>query len=112
MNPEDSGPSVARVLVVDDDPAMRELCAINLKLAGIAVLEAADGKRALALARAERPDLVVTDVKMPELGGFELAEALARSRRTRRIPLIFVSGEGVVRGASARSPTSRSRSTR
>jgi DNA-binding response OmpR family regulator len=51
MNPEDSGPSVARVLVVDDDPAMRELCAINLKLAGIAVLEAADGKRALALAR-------------------------------------------------------------
>lgn len=94
MNLEDPGSAAAaRVLVVDDDAAMRELCAINLQLAGIAVLQAADGKRALALARAERPDLVLTDVKMPELGGFELAEALARSRRTRQIPLIFLSGE-------------------
>ena len=85
--------SPARVLVVDDDPAMRLLCAINLELEGLVVLEAEDGLSALARARAEKPDLVVTDVSMPRLDGFGLAEALRRDRRTRRIPLVFLSGE-------------------
>lgn len=85
--------SPARVLVVDDDPAMRLLCAINLELEGLVVLEAEDGLSALARARAEKPDLVVTDVSMPRLDGFGLAEALHRDRRTRRIPLVFLSGE-------------------
>lgn len=81
------------MLIVDDDPAMRLLCAINLELEGLVVLEAADGLSALARARSEKPDLVVTDVSMPRLDGFGLAEALRRDRRTRRIPLVFVSGE-------------------
>lgn len=83
----------ARVLIVDDDPAMRLLCSANLQLAGLDVLEAPDGRLALARARADRPDLVVTDVAMPDLDGFQLAEALRRDRRTRRIPLIFLSGQ-------------------
>lgn len=83
----------ARVLIVDDDPAMRLLCSVNLQLAGLDVLEASNGRRALARARADRPDLVVTDVAMPDLDGFQLAEALRRDRRTRRIPLIFLSGQ-------------------
>lgn len=81
------------VLVVDDDPAMRLLCSINLQLEGLTVLEAADGRAGLARARAERPDLVLTDVTMPGLDGFELAEELRRDKRTRAIPLIFLSGE-------------------
>jgi two-component system chemotaxis response regulator CheY len=85
--------NAARVLIVDDDPAIRLLCAINLELEGLVVLEAADGLTALARARAEKPDLVVTDVSMPRLDGFGLAEALRRDRRTRRIPLVFLSGE-------------------
>jgi two-component system chemotaxis response regulator CheY len=85
--------SAARVLIVDDDPAMRLLCTINLELEGLVVLEAADGLSALARARSEKPDLVVTDVRMPRLDGFGLAEALRRDRRTRRIPLVFLSGE-------------------
>ena len=85
--------SAARVLIVDDDPAMRLLCAINLELEGLVVLEAADGLSALARARSEKPDLVVTDVSMPRLDGFGLAEALRRDPRTRRIPLVFLSGE-------------------
>lgn len=83
----------ARVLIVDDDPAMRLLCSVNLQLAGLDVLEAPDGRLALARARADRPDLVVTDIAMPDLDGFQLAEALRRDRRTRRIPLIFLSGQ-------------------
>jgi len=82
-----------RVLVVDDDPNARMLCSINLQLEGLEVLEAADGRRGLARARLESPDLVVTDVAMPGLNGFELAEALRRDEGTAQIPLIFLSGE-------------------
>lgn len=85
--------SAPSVLVVDDDPVMRLLCSINLQREGMRVLEAADGRLALARARVERPDLVLTDVSMPGLDGFGLAEALRRDERTREIPLIFLSGE-------------------
>jgi CheY-like chemotaxis protein len=82
-----------RVLVVDDDSNARALCSINLLLEGLEVLEAEDGRRGLARARLESPDLVVTDVAMPGLNGFELAEALRRDENTAQIPLIFISGE-------------------
>jgi CheY-like chemotaxis protein len=81
------------VLIVDDDPAIRWLCSINLEAAGLAVREAADGRQALDRALSERPDLVLTDVRMPRLDGFQLAEALREDERTREIPLIFVSAE-------------------
>lgn len=86
----------ARVLIVDDDPAMRTLCSINLQLDGLEVLEAADGFLGLALARSERPDLVLTDVTMPALDGFQLAEALRLDEDTCGIPLIFLSGETTI----------------
>ncbi|MEX2646758.1 MAG: response regulator [Gaiellaceae bacterium] len=82
-----------RVLIVDDDPAIRLLCSANLETEGIVVLEAADGRRGLERARSEQPQLVLTDVMMPGLDGFQLAEALRRDRRTRRTPLIFLSGQ-------------------
>jgi two-component system chemotaxis response regulator CheY len=81
------------VLVVDDDPAVRLLCCVNLEAAGLAVREAADGRQALVRARRKRPDLVLTDVTMPRLDGFQLAEALRADERTREIPLIFLSAE-------------------
>ena len=81
------------VLIVDDDAATRMLCSVNLQLEGLRVLEAADGRHALTRAQDEHPDLVLTDVMMPGLDGFELAEALRRDNRTSLIPLIFLSGE-------------------
>lgn len=81
------------VLVVDDDPAIRMLCSVNLQLEGLDVLEAVDGRHGLEQARSHRPDLVLTDVMMPGLDGFQLAEALRGDERTRRVPLIFLSGE-------------------
>ena len=103
IGPSDAGRTLAdapgrnggsgRVLVVDDDPAMRLLCAVNLSAAGMRVLEAADGLEGLEQARCEKPDLVVTDVKMPVLDGFQLAARLRRDGRTRYIPLIFLTGE-------------------
>jgi twitching motility two-component system response regulator PilH len=80
-----------RVLIVDDDPASRTLCAVNLQIEGLVVLQATDGQRGLEQARSERPDLVLTEVAMRGLNGFQLAEALRCDERTRRIPLVFVS---------------------
>jgi CheY-like chemotaxis protein len=82
-----------RVLVVDDDAAIRLVCALSLELAGFEVLEAEDGPRGLERAHEGRPDLVLLDVRMPGLDGFELAEQLRRDEQTRGIPLLFLSGE-------------------
>lgn len=86
-------PDAPRVLLVDDDASVRMVCAVNLGLLGIEVLEAEDGARGFALARRECPNLVVLDVSMPGLDGFEVAELLRGHRRTRRIPFMFLSGE-------------------
>jgi CheY-like chemotaxis protein len=82
-----------RVLIVDDDASVRLVCAVNLEAEGLHVLEAADGLDALEQARRERPDLVLTDVTMPGLDGFQLTERLRRDERTRGVPVIFLSGD-------------------
>ncbi|MGZ8691562.1 MAG: response regulator [Gaiellaceae bacterium] len=82
-----------RVLLVDDDAAIRTLCSVNLRALGIDVIEAADGVEGLELVRRERPDLVLLDVAMPGLDGFEVGELVRRHRKTRHIPLVFLSGE-------------------
>ena len=79
------------VLIVDDDPAIRMLCSINLRLEGLDVLEAVDGHHGLAQARSTRPDLVLSDVMLPGLDGFQFAEALRRDECTSGVPLIFLS---------------------
>ena len=82
-----------RVLLIDDDHALRLLCAVSLRALGIEVIEAANGERGLELVRRERPDLVLLDVSMPGLDGFEVGEMVRRHRKTRHIPLVFLSGE-------------------
>jgi CheY-like chemotaxis protein len=82
-----------RVLLVDDDAAIRTLCSLNLRALGIDVIEAEDGAQGLELARRERPDLVLLDVSMPGLDGFEVGALVRRHRKTRHIPLMFLSGE-------------------
>ena len=82
-----------RVLLVDDDAAIRTLCSLNLRALGIDVIEAEDGSQGLQLARRERPDLVLLDVSMPGLDGFEVGALVRRHRKTRHIPLMFLSGE-------------------
>ena len=92
-----------RVLIVDDDPASRMLCAVNLQIEGLVVLQATDGQRGLERAQSERPDLVLTDVAMRGLNGFQLAEALRCNERTRWIPLVFISAETASAELTARA---------
>ena len=85
-------PSAAtrRVLVIDDEHAIRMLCRVNLSASGIEVLEAEDGETGLELARRERPDLVLLDVMMPGLDGWSVARELAANDDTRDIPVVFL----------------------
>jgi DNA-binding response OmpR family regulator len=79
-----------RVLVVDDERAIRLLCRVNLAASGMDVLEAENGLTALELARCERPDLVLLDVMMPDVDGWTVARELADDERTREIPIVFL----------------------
>ena len=82
-----------RVLVVDDDPDIRLICATNLTLDGFDVIEAGDGQEGLERLDEGAPDLVLLDISMPLLDGFELATAVRRNARTRHVPVVFLTGE-------------------
>jgi DNA-binding response OmpR family regulator len=79
-----------RVLVVDDEPSIRLLCAINLKMEGYEVQEAEDGAEALALAADGDFDLILLDVMLPDMGGFDVARSLAARGRAAP-PIVFLS---------------------
>lgn len=79
-----------RVLVIDDEHAIRLVCRVNLVAAGIEVLEAADGRAGIELALNERPDLVLLDVMMPDIDGWTVARELRADETTREIPIVFL----------------------
>jgi len=80
-----------RVLVADDEAAIRWAYVARLRAAGARVVEARDGLEALDLVRAERPDLILVDAKMPRLDGLELCEALRREPDAEEIPVVLLS---------------------
>lgn len=80
-----------RVLVVDDDPAVRRGLAAELQAAGYETIEAADGREGLMWFEAETPDLVLTDLAMPQSDGYEL---IAGVRRRSRTPIVVLSVRG------------------
>jgi two-component system, OmpR family, response regulator len=79
---------MAKILLIDDDPGIRDIVRFALVREGFAVVEAEDGAQGLALAAAEMPDLVLLDIMMPEMDGTEVCRRL---RRDNRIPIIFLS---------------------
>ena len=81
----------ATILIVDDDESIRSLLRQELTDAGYLTEEAANGKEALESIRENRPDLVILDVMMPELNGFDLAAILKNDPQTMDIPIIVLS---------------------
>jgi len=81
----------ARILLVEDDPSIREVTAIGLRGAGFEVLTAADGAEGLERWRAERPDLVLLDVMLPRLDGLEVCRAI---RREATVPIVMLTARG------------------
>ena len=80
----------ATVLVVDDDPVILKLLEVNFEMEGFSVVRASDGAEGLERAREVRPDIVVLDVMMPRMTGYEVAKALREDDGTAHIPIIFV----------------------
>ncbi len=89
-----------RVLIAEDEPAIRLVLVNKLRQAGYAVREAANGEDALALAKAERPDLVITDFQMPRLDGLAMAKALFADVATQDVPVVVLSARGHRLGAA------------
>ena len=83
-----TAPRKARLLVVDDEPNIRELLAASLRLAGFEVATATGGLQALQVAQRQRPDLVVLDVMLPDLDGFDVARRLRTGDA--RTPVLFL----------------------
>lgn len=80
------------VLLVDDEPILLRLLEINLRTAGFQVRTAGSGKAALAQAQAETPDVVVLDLGLPDLGGWETLRRLWAFAGLRQTPVIVMSG--------------------
>src|SRR5580765_5618406 len=95
MSMDGHGPT--RVLVIDDEAPIRLLCRVNLEAEGMKVLEAADGPSGLAAARTSLPDVILLDVMMPGLDGWQVAEELLVDESTSRIPIVFLTARAELR---------------
>ena len=82
-----------KILAVDDEKHIVRLVQVNLERAGYTVVTANDGKEALQKVADENPDLVVLDVMMPYMDGFEVLQNLRRSPATRDIPVIMLTAK-------------------
>jgi len=83
-----------RILVVDDEVYIVHILDFSLGMEGYEVITALDGEQALEKARAEQPDLIVLDVMMPKLDGYETCRILKADDATRNIPIILLSAKG------------------
>jgi two-component system cell cycle response regulator DivK len=77
-----------KILVVEDDPDNRRIVAKVLSVEGYHVVEATDGREALVQARAERPDLILMDLALPNMDGWEATRQLKGNAETRSIPVV------------------------
>lgn len=82
--------SKPRLLVVEDEPALQKVLAMRLGLEGFEVRTASDGVEALEMIRAERPDLVLTDLMMPEMDGVELTRRIKGDAELKGIPVLVL----------------------
>jgi DNA-binding response OmpR family regulator len=101
---------VARILIIDDDEMFREMLARFMETAGHAVASASDGEKGLKAYARFRPDLVITDIMMPEKEGLETIAELRALRRD--LPIIAVSGGGQVVHADFLSVAERAGASR
>lgn len=81
-----------KIIYVDDDPILREFAVVNLTTEHATVATATDGEEALRVIEAFQPDIMLLDLEMPKMDGFEVLERLRASETWRRLPVIVVTG--------------------
>jgi DNA-binding response OmpR family regulator len=82
-----------RVLVVDDEPDVLLLCRVNLEFEGYEVFEASDGVQALEMVREHRPDVVLLDVMMPRMDGWQTLEAIKADEELKATPVVMLTAK-------------------
>ena len=85
---------MAKILIADDDYEIRELIIFSLRFAGHNVIGASNGEETIERARQARPDLILLDVRMPKMNGYEVCKLLKGEKSTEAIPVIFLSVRG------------------
>jgi DNA-binding response OmpR family regulator len=85
---------MAKILVADDERDIRELIGFTLRFAGFEVVLVSDGIQAVEQAPLEQPDLILLDVRMPKVTGYEVCRQLKENPATSTIPVVFLSAKG------------------
>jgi two-component system alkaline phosphatase synthesis response regulator PhoP len=83
-----------KILVAEDERDIRELISFSLQLSGYQVTEALNGEDAVQKAQQILPDLILLDVRMPKMTGYEACKVLKENESTKNIPIIFLSAKG------------------
>ena len=83
-----------KILIVEDNLDMRELLHLYLKSDGFTIVTAGDGREGLYMARAEDPDLILTDIHMPDLDGIEMVKQLRTQKKFKETPIIVLTAFG------------------
>lgn len=81
---------MAKILLVEDDKSLREIYGVRLMAEGYEIVSAGDGEEALAMAIKERPDLIVSDVMMPKISGFDMLDILRSTSETKDVKVIMM----------------------
>jgi CheY-like chemotaxis protein len=85
---------MAKIVVAEDEPDIRELIAFTLRFAGHEVITGANGQEGFELAKQHKPDLVMLDVRMPKMTGYEACQNIKAEPEIAHIPVIFLSAKG------------------
>lgn len=87
-------PRKKKILVAEDETDIRNLITFSLQYVGYQVIEALDGEEALRMADEEQPDLILLDVRMPKMNGYDACRVLKTQDSTQGIPVVFLSARG------------------
>jgi CheY-like chemotaxis protein len=85
---------MTKILIAEDERDIRDLITFTLRFAGYEVVAASNGEEAVTLALQEIPDLIISDVRMPRMNGYEACERIKAEEKTKHIPVIFLSAKG------------------
>jgi CheY-like chemotaxis protein len=85
---------MAKILIAEDERDIRDLVAFTLRFAGHEVVAVENGAEAVEAAPVEMPDLILMDVRMPRMTGYEACQTMKKDERVRHIPVVFLSAKG------------------
>jgi DNA-binding response OmpR family regulator len=85
---------MAKILIAEDERDIRDLVIFTLQFAGFEVVAASNGAEAVELVPKEKPDLILLDVRMPKMTGYEACEAIRKIPEVAHVPIVFLSAKG------------------